>query len=493
MNARFHDPHCAQRKLLSGSRLFGGLPSEILDALIAASRLVQLAANQNLYEAGSPVREAFILFDGSVKREAAMPGGATRVVQLVQQEQLLSPGEVFGATHYTSSCTSMTPVLLVAIDARKLREFTHQSSDLGCRITGFLAQRLCATEFDATGFHYGLTGAQRLLDYLLELAGDQAALAGETTVLLKASKKVIAARIGMTPESLSRNLRELSDKGVIVVDGRSVHIQNAVLSDTVTGCSRQRVNFSRKRKGDMAATGKKISSGALVNLCGRLRVISQRLALSWGAAVSGLSPARERIRLRQFEKEFIRNLARLDRLELPGELLAELQSVQALWPDYRQAMSDENEDSAGRVFELSEEMLLAADRLAASAARLAAVPEAAYVNQAGRNRMLSQRITKFFLFREWVGPDRDIAKLSPGACEEFENNLRELVRVGSRYLEVAEQLDVVDKQWRKFIRALCPDLEYASRNKHARLVLIEGERLLRSVDTAVKLFERYSK
>lgn len=491
MSAISNDPHRAQRELLSGSQLLGGLPAALLDELVATSRLVKLGANQNLYAAGDMVREAFVLFAGSVQRSMNMPGGTMRVIQLVQEEQLLSPGEVFGASHYESSCTGIAAAQLVAIDTRKLREFMHQNRDLGCRIVSLLAQRLCATEFDATGFHYGLTGAQRLLDYLLELAGDQAGLAGETTVELKASKKVIAARIGMTPESLSRNLRELSERGVIVVEGRRVHIQNAALSDTIGGNTRQRVNFSRKRKGDVAR--RKVSSGALINLCGRLRLLSQRLALAWGAVVSGLAPARERARLRQLEKEFVRSLSRLEQLELEGELRAGLATIQDLWPGYCEAMSEEDLTCAERVFSLSEDMLAVADGLTVTATRLAGASEVSYVNQAGRNRMLLQRIAKLFLFRDWAGLHERVAELSPPSCEEFESNLRELAVAGAPYPEVVAQLDVVDKQWRKFIRTLCPDLAYAGRNRHARLVLIESERLLRGVDTAAKLFERLSK
>lgn len=298
MNARFRDPHRAQRDLLSGCELLGGLPSEILSELVGASRIVELPANRTLYEAGELIRKAHILFNGSVKRAVSMPGGATRVVEIVQSEQVLGMGEVFGASHYASTCTAITPALVLAIDIRKLRDAVRHSHELSCRIIAALARRQCATEFDATGFHYGLTGAQRLLDYLLEQAGESAGLAGETTVLLKASKKVIAARIGMTPESLSRNLRELSDQGVIVVDGRSVHIQNAALLDTGSGNVRQRLNFSRKRRGDASPVKKTLSSGALVNLCGRLRLLSQRLALTWAAVAAGVGAAQARIRLR---------------------------------------------------------------------------------------------------------------------------------------------------------------------------------------------------
>ena len=352
------------------------------------------------------------------------------------------------------------------------------------------SQRLCLRESCLPGRP---AGAQRLLDYLLEQAGKPAGLAGETTVLLKASKKVIAARIGMTPESLSRNLRELSDQGVIVVDGRNVHIQNAALLDTGSGNTRQRLNFSRKRKSDASPLEKALSSGALVNLCGRLRLLSQRMALTWAALASGVVTSQARIRFRQLEKDFVRNLERLDGLDLTPDFNARLAVIKDLWPRYLEAMSLEAAEGGDRIFALSEQMLEVADSLTLFATRLSGIPEAHYVNVAGRNRMLSQRIAKFFLFREWPKLQETIAGLSPQVCAEFESNLSELVQAADRQPELVAQLEVVAKQWQKFIRALCPDLSHAGKTKHARLVLAEGERLLRCVDTSVKLFERLSK
>ena len=68
MNSRFNDPHRAQRDLLRGCELLGGLPPDVLSELVAASRIVELSANRSLYEAGELIREAHILFNGSVKR-----------------------------------------------------------------------------------------------------------------------------------------------------------------------------------------------------------------------------------------------------------------------------------------------------------------------------------------------------------------------------------------------------------------------------------------
>lgn len=492
MNARLEIPHRVQRELLSGSQLFAGLPLAVLDELSAASRLLEGNANQTIFQAGEPIREAHLLFNGSVTRSRVIPGGGSRVIELVQNELLLSMGELFAASHYASTCTGTTRTLLVAIDMRKLREVVQRCPELSGRIITALARQQCASESGVAGYHHGMTGAQRLLDYLLELAGNRTELAGETTVQLKASKKMIAARIGMTPESFSRNLRELSDTGVIIVDGRNVHIQNAALLDTVSGASKQRLNFYRKRKGEGPLSAKAPSPGILVNRCGRLRLFSQRMAVTWGAIAVNVASSTTRTRLRQFEKEFERNLAWLEKLDLAGEFPRKLDAIKPLWQSYWQAIVSEEVSPAlvEKLFALSEDMLLATDDLTLCATQLAGIPAAHYVNIAGRNRLLSQRISKLFLFREWAGLHERIEALLVASSAEFETNLQQLVKTGSGQPELAAQLQVVASQWQKYIRALCPDLAHARRTKHARIVLAEGERLLRCVDTAVKLFER---
>lgn len=211
------------------------------------------------------------------------------------------------------------------------------------------------------------------------------------------------------------------------------------------------------------------------------------------ALASGVVTSQARIRFRQLEKDFVRNLERLDGLDLTPDFNARLAVIKDLWPRYLEAMSLEAAEGGDRIFALSEQMLEVADSLTLFATRLSGIPEAHYVNVAGRNRMLSQRIAKFFLFREWPKLQETIAGLSPQVCAEFESNLSELVQAADRQPELVAQLEVVAKQWQKFIRALCPDLSHAGKTKHARLVLAEGERLLRCVDTSVKLFERLSK
>lgn len=479
-------PLWAQHDLLARSPLFSKLAPPDFDQIVAASRLVEVPAHQFLYRAGEPVREAYFLAHGTIKRSAALAGAGTAVIELAQPQQLLALGETFGAPRYVSSAETITPCIVVAIEMRRLRALLRRSADLAWRLLEAIARRQCATECDVTGHHYSVTGPQRLLDYLIELSGRRPALAGETTVVLKASKKVIASRMGMTAETLSRSLRHLIDSGLIVVEGRNVHIQNAALVEGIeegTG----RVSFPRKPR----AAVRKLTSGAIVNLCGRPRMLSQRLAIAWAMIARDIAPTATRVKLRQFEADLSRHLTRLEKAGLREELGGHLAVLTELWARYRRLLFEFEPaaERAAQVLALSEDMLQAADRLAHAAAALADRPEASHVNIAGRNRMLSQRIVKLFLFREWIG-DRKIGRDIEASSSEFRRNLTELRRGAKQRPEVEAQLDEVATHWEKLAKALAAGAAHAGREHHAQVVLAIGDRLLRHVDTTVKLYER---
>ncbi|KAB2928115.1 MAG: helix-turn-helix domain-containing protein [Dechloromonas sp.] len=492
MNALTKDPYRAQRELLAACPLFAGLSSKHVESLVEASRVHELAANGELFRAGETIREAHLLFRGSLTRTGTLDEPAPNIVELIDSPQLLCPGELFAGTRHTTTATAISHCLLVAIDIHRLRQVIRQDSELSWRLIHDLASRQCALEGDASGHRTGLTGTRRTLDYLLELAGDRGGLAGETSVVLKASKKTIAARIGMTPESFSRSLRELSDNGVIVVDGRNVHIQRAALLDTAAGDSTRRLSFSRKPRGERATPARSLAPGPLINSCGRLRVLSQRMAITWGLIASGIAPSRARVRLRQLEGEFDRTLTRLTAAGLPPSLGDHLQTVAQLWPAYRSALIDTVADPADapQVLGMSEEILGATDRLTGQAERATGTPAGRTVNVAGRNRMLSQRIGKFFLFSHWVGGDDAIRPQLEAFAGEFDDNLAQLRQNGRHLPELAAQLQEVAAQWQKFRHALAPELGRTGRAAHVRFAMAECDRLLRHVDTAVKLYER---
>ena len=495
MNVPIRDPKWAQRELLSHSPLFSELAPAKLDELVGASRLHQLDPHKYLFRAGQPIREAHLLVSGTLKRSTVLAGQREKIIELVQPQQILGLGEVFGASHYACSAETITPCIVVALEILKLGTVIRHDIDLSWRIIQALAQRQCAIEFDVTIHHYGLTGTERVLDYLIELAGGLPGLAGESTVTLNASKRIIASRIGMTPESFSRNLRQLIDNGVIVVDGRNVHIQNAALLNTAVGSTNQRLHFFRRSPAAEVKLGKSLPPGTLINLCGRPRVLSQRMAMTWALIGQNITPAKATVKLRQLNTQFEQTLDRLKSIGLPDPLADHLAAVIDVWPRYRQALFGAAPAITGAplVLELSEEILEAIDHLACEAAKHAAMPAAHYVNIAGRNRMLSQRIGKFFLFREWgVCSDAMLQRMGDSWCE-FEVNLAELKRSGMSVPELAAQLNEITEQWQKFESILSPNLANAKRSQHALAAIAQGERLLRYVDTTVKLYERLAK
>lgn len=477
--------------LLAGIPLFAGLAPAVMKQFAAASQVLELPAQQRLFGIGEPILAAHILVAGAIKRCALLSDEVEKVLELVRPGEMFALSEVFGARTYASFAQAVQPSVVVALPLDRLTAIAGQHPALGLRLLQAMARRHYAAEFEVVA-HHALSGTQRVLDYLLHLAGDRRGIAGETTVRLDASKKLIAARLDMTPETFSRTLRQLSSDGLIVVDGRAIHIQNATLGHGKAAADRPPRAPLRYPKMDRKADTP--SPAMLVNLCGRHRMLSQRLATAWCMVARKLSPGPTRAALRKFREQFANNLAQVAALPLSPGLREKIDVLAALWEDYRALLTAAPPAAAQAraLFDLSERILAAADQLTAAAARAAGTPEAQCVHVAGRNRMLTARLAKLFLFSDWQVRSAEARRLMAASRREFDANLAKLADFGADSPEIAAQLAIDTEQWRALTSVIDASPRFQIPHGHAREVLAASEELLRHMDTTVKLYERFA-
>jgi CRP-like cAMP-binding protein len=134
---------------LAAFPVFAQLPEAELELISSTARTVRFAARQRLFSEGQPAQACWLIEDGRVALDIAVPGRGQVVVQT------LGPGDVLGWSwlvqpyrwHY--GATSVIPTTATELDTARLRALAEQDPRFGYTLvlTLFEAvlQRLQAT------------------------------------------------------------------------------------------------------------------------------------------------------------------------------------------------------------------------------------------------------------------------------------------------------------------------------------------------------------
>lgn len=204
--------------VLANLPLFRRTPRAQLAELAGHARLEHARRGELIARSGERPRGLMAVGYGLVK--LSLGGTRNRVLRLV------GPGETFGEAvlfldePLPVDVTALADTLLVVLPAAPLLALIERNPAFCKALLAGLCQQLHAlvADFEAATQH----GArERLAAYL-----DSLAPPAQAQAQLPAAKTVVAARLGITKETLSRLLRQLADEGLIAVQGRAVMLRD---------------------------------------------------------------------------------------------------------------------------------------------------------------------------------------------------------------------------------------------------------------------------
>lgn len=158
-----------------------------------------------------------VLNRGRAKVLRTSKDGREQVIRLLSAGDYIGELEVFTNKPSSSDVVAMEDSSFCVLDQTHLHNLLAAKPKLAVRILADLSTRIEKTEAYAESL--GLdTAYDRLYSLLVELSE------GRKNFTLPYSKKDLAARIGITPETLSRTFKKLESDGRLSIDNKNISI-----------------------------------------------------------------------------------------------------------------------------------------------------------------------------------------------------------------------------------------------------------------------------
>jgi len=206
--------------VLGGHPLFKDLARKEVVKLAAASCGRRLDKGEILFAKGERPAALYLVAGGQILLAVSSPQGGKKVLGLFGDGQSIGEAEVVMDCPYPYYAEAVDEAEVIEVGQSALLALLDKDKAFCRRLLHCLGERQHDLVYSVESYTLR-TGAERVIGYLLQHAIIQTG--GRLIVELPATKQLIASLLNITPETLSRILRDLSDAGLI--QARSRHIQ----------------------------------------------------------------------------------------------------------------------------------------------------------------------------------------------------------------------------------------------------------------------------
>jgi CRP-like cAMP-binding protein len=204
--------------------LFSALSDAERERLLASAGIRRFAEGEHLFSHGDAAPHFFLLRSGCVKLYRLSPEGDEKIMRLIRPSETFAESILFmDPPRYPVHGDGVEAGDLLALDRGTFLTILQESFPTCRAVMAQMTSRI-QSHWDEIETLALQNSRYRVVHYLLGLAPSEAS--GRVTVTLPARKVLIAAHVAVTPETLSRTLRALSDEGLIEVAGDVVTIRD---------------------------------------------------------------------------------------------------------------------------------------------------------------------------------------------------------------------------------------------------------------------------
>ena len=195
---------------LSRLPLFANLAQDELCVLLETSTVRRYSQDATLFLEGEAAECFYIVMEGWIKLYRLCEDGHEVVISVISKGETFAEAAIFDQHIYPVSASVMTNARLLVVSGESLIRKVTNNPDFALSMLGSMSRHLRA---NVATMHKlsAMSSTERLADFLCGLADT---INGEAIIKLPLDKSLIAARLGMQPETFSRALAKLKNIGV---------------------------------------------------------------------------------------------------------------------------------------------------------------------------------------------------------------------------------------------------------------------------------------